>query len=253
MVLTVFAYYFVHHNIVIILLCREPSAGVSRSSCWLLLLLLLRSAFGYLLVVSDTDSPGLVLFDGGTPFYDRPARRYALNPEKSGDFVAKLLRVDHFPGSVILERPLECDGFKYPDVFTFYVDSTSNDTLEYMSVPLRMVIKGCEKNSKSYLFCSRYLHTSWLHLMNLYLNLAKVSKNIGILVSLMYYLEQGSAICGPWSGNNWTTENIFFSAGFPHMVDITTLRSILALKSTLLHTYVKLNSPKSRFLRINIA
>lgn len=115
----------------------------------LLLLLLVRTAFGYLLVVSDTDSPGLVLFDGGTPFYDRPARRYVLNSEKSGDFVSKLLRVDHYTGSVILERPLECDGFKYPDVFTFYVDSTSNDTLEYMSVPLRMVIKGCEKNSKS--------------------------------------------------------------------------------------------------------
>jgi len=114
-----------------------------------LLLLLVQTAFGYLLVVSDTDSPGLVLFDGGTPFYDRPARRYVLNSEKSGDFVSKLLRVDHYTGSVILERPLECDGFKYPDVFTFYVDSTSNDTLEYMSVPLRMVIKGCEKNSKS--------------------------------------------------------------------------------------------------------
>lgn len=112
------------------------------------LLLLVRSISTYLLVVSDTDSPGLVLFDGGTPFYDRPSRRYALNTDKSGDFVAKLLRVDHYTGSVILERPLECDGFKYPDVFTFYVDSTSNDTLEYMSVPLRMVIKGCEKNSK---------------------------------------------------------------------------------------------------------
>lgn len=112
------------------------------------LLLLIRSVFAYLLVVSDTDSPGLVLFDGGTPFYDHPARRYALNAEKSGDFVSKLLRVDHYTGSVILERSLECDGFKYPDVFTFYVDSTSNDTLEYMSVPLRIVIKGCEKNSK---------------------------------------------------------------------------------------------------------
>lgn len=112
------------------------------------LLFLVPSISAYLLVVSDTDSPGLVLFDGGTPFYDRPARRYALNTEKSGDFVSKLLRVDHYTGSVILERPLECDGFKYPDVFTFYVDSTSNDTLEYMSVPLRMVIKGCEKNSE---------------------------------------------------------------------------------------------------------
>lgn len=113
-----------------------------------LLLLLVRSMFSYLLVVSDTDSPGLVLFDGGTPFYDRPARRYALNAEKNGDFVSKLFRVDHYTGSVILEQPLECDGIKYPDVFTFYVDSTSNDTLEYMSVPLRMVIKGCEKNSE---------------------------------------------------------------------------------------------------------
>lgn len=115
------------------------------------LFLLVRSVFAYLLVVSDTDSPGLVLFDGGTPFYDRPARRYELNTDKSGDFVGKLLRVDHYTGSVILEKPLECDGFKYPDVFTFYVDSTSNDTLEYMSVPLRMVIKGCdEKNSEFY-------------------------------------------------------------------------------------------------------
>ncbi|XP_022163708.1 protocadherin-like wing polarity protein stan isoform X2 [Myzus persicae] len=126
--------------------------------CLLLLLVLVQSAFGYLLVVSDTDSPGLVLFDGGTPFYDRPARRYALNPEKSGDFVAKLLRVDHYTGSVILERPLECDGFKYPDVFTFYVDSTSNDTLEYMSVPLRMVIKGCEKNKIDSLLNTRIEH-----------------------------------------------------------------------------------------------
>lgn len=116
-----------------------------------LLLFLVRSAFAYLLVVSETDSPGLVLFDGGTPFYDRPARRYVLNAEKNGDFVSKLLRVDHYTGSVILERPLECDGFKYPDMFTFYVDSTSNDTLEYMSVPLRLVIKGCEKSSMSFL------------------------------------------------------------------------------------------------------
>lgn len=122
------------------------------------LLFLVRSISAYLLVVSDTDSPGLVLFDGGTPFYDRPARRYALNSEKSGDFVSRLLRVDHYTGSVILERPLECDGFKYPDVFTFYVDSTSNDTLEYMSVPLRMVIKGCEKNSE-FNILPRYLPT----------------------------------------------------------------------------------------------
>lgn len=126
-----------------------PGRPVTVPLPLLLLLLLFRSLSAYLLVVSDTDSPGLVLFDGGTPFNDhRPARRYALNAEKNGDFVSKLLRVDHYTGSVILERPLECDGFKYPDVFTFYVDSTSNDTLEYMSVPLRMVIRGCEKNSE---------------------------------------------------------------------------------------------------------
>lgn len=127
--------------------------------------LLVPSVFAYLLVVSDTDSPGLVLFDGGTPFYDRPARRYALNAEKNGDFVSRLLRVDHYTGSVILERPLECDGFKYPDVFTFYVDSTSNDTIEYMSVPLRVVIKGCEQNSKYYVLAVWYRPALLHHLV----------------------------------------------------------------------------------------
>ncbi|XP_050548978.1 protocadherin-like wing polarity protein stan isoform X2 [Daktulosphaira vitifoliae] len=148
------------------------------------LIFLSRPVHPYLLVVTDSDSPGLVLFDGGTPFYGRPPRHYALNTEKNANFISKLLRVDHFTGSVILEQPLECDGFKYPDVFTFYVDSISNDTIEYMSVPLRIVIKGCENNKINGELDSRIELAKKLSsktLVSVVLSTANLKSSIGLL------------------------------------------------------------------------
>jgi cadherin EGF LAG seven-pass G-type receptor 1 len=48
---------------------------------------------------------------------------------------------------------LECNGLFYPNLFTLYVDSTSNEThgVDYYSLPLRIFITGeqCGKESDS--------------------------------------------------------------------------------------------------------
>lgn len=113
---------------------------------WYLLLgtLFIHICHGYLLVLNTKHSPGLVIFDAGivTKTGQTP-RRYVLNFHKSASFVKHLLHVDHYTGSVVLKRWLECDGVRYPHIFTVYIDSLSNNTLNYISFPLRIIIQNC--------------------------------------------------------------------------------------------------------------
>ena len=78
------------------------------------------------------------------------SRHYKINPHRSAGFVHRILHVHPGSGQVILKRHLECDGLFYPNLFTVYVDSTSNETrgVDYYSLPLRLFITGkrCEKH-----------------------------------------------------------------------------------------------------------
>lgn len=104
------------------------------------------TALGYLLIVSNRDSPGLVLFDAGISTHTgQPQRRYYMNVHKNAAFVHRLLYVDRHSGSVVLRQWLECDSFKYPKLFTLYIDSISNGSLNYISFPLRILIQGCNE------------------------------------------------------------------------------------------------------------
>ena len=80
-------------------------------------------------------------------------RHYKINTHRSAGFVHRLLHVDSGSGQVILKRHLECDGLFYPNLFTLYIDSTSNETrgVDYYSLPLRIFVTGkqCEKEADS--------------------------------------------------------------------------------------------------------
>jgi hypothetical protein len=83
-------------------------------------------------------------------FVDRN-RHYKISTHRSAAFVHRILHVDPSSGQVILKRHLECNGLFYPNLFTLYVDSTSNETrgVDYYSLPLRIFITGeqCERES----------------------------------------------------------------------------------------------------------
>lgn len=107
---------------------------------------MLKLCSGYLLIINSKDSPGLVVFDAG--IQTRPGtspRRYVMNIHRSASFVKHLLHVDRYTGSVVLKRWLECDSVKYPQLFTVYIDSLANSTLNYISFPLRILIQSCEE------------------------------------------------------------------------------------------------------------
>lgn len=110
-----------------------------------ILTILISLSYGYLLVLNAKDSPGLVIFDAGIVTRPgQPPRRYVMNFHRSASFVKHLLHLDHYTGSVVLKRWLECDGVRYPHIFTVYIDSLSNSTLNYISFPLRVLIQSCE-------------------------------------------------------------------------------------------------------------
>lgn len=101
----------------------------------------------YLLILNTKDSPGLVIFDAGIVLKPgQSPRRYVMNFHRSASFVKHLLHVDHYTGSVVLKQWLECDGIRYPHLFTVYIDSLSNSTLNYISFPIRILIQSCEDN-----------------------------------------------------------------------------------------------------------
>lgn len=71
-------------------------------------------------------------------------RHYKINAHKSAHFVHHLVAVNHKDGQIQLKKSLKCDGIYYPNLFTFYVDSTSNRlrSIDYYSLPIRIFISG---------------------------------------------------------------------------------------------------------------
>lgn len=111
--------------------------------CILLVLLKVFFCSGYLILLSEEEEPGTLIFDAGLKTNEHHKRHYTINVDKSAYFVRRLLRVDHSFGEVYLRQKLQCDGVFYPNLFTLYIDSTSNGTLDYVSIPLRVLIRGC--------------------------------------------------------------------------------------------------------------
>lgn len=104
---------------------------------------LLPIANSYLIVVSDKTPAGTVIFNASV--YKLGSQRlYKINTHKSAQFVHHLFHVDHKDGQIRLKKSLQCDGIFYPNIFTFYVDSTTNQlrSIDYYSLPLRILVSG---------------------------------------------------------------------------------------------------------------
>lgn len=104
---------------------------------------IVRNTNGYLIVVSDQTPPGTVIFNASV-YKLGSERLYRINTHKSAQFVHHLVSVDHKDGQIRLKKSLECDGIFYPNIFTFYVDSTTNRlrSIDYYSLPLRILVSG---------------------------------------------------------------------------------------------------------------
>lgn len=112
--------------------------------CTLLLILCIaQNANAYLIVVSETTPAGTVIFNASV-YKLGSERLYRINTHKSAQFVHHLLHVDHKDGQIRLKKSLQCDGIFYPNIFTFYVDSTTNRlrSIDYYSLPLRILVSG---------------------------------------------------------------------------------------------------------------
>lgn len=139
--------------------CRQRSAA---QQAWVRLLLrtlpllagvvlllgaLLPVANGYLIVVNERTPAETVVFNASV--YKLGSERiYRINAHKSARFVHHLLHVDPKDGQIRLRKQLSCDGVFYPNLFTFYVDSTSTRlrSIDYYSLPLRIFVSGVNCN-----------------------------------------------------------------------------------------------------------
>lgn len=129
-------------------MATNTDALSSRLLGFILTILLLlfgavQNASGYLIVVSDQTPPGTVIFNASV-YKLGSERLYRINTHKSAQFVHHLLHVDHKDGQIRLKKSLQCDGIFYPNIFTFYVDSTTNRlrSIDYYSLPLRILVSG---------------------------------------------------------------------------------------------------------------
>lgn len=102
---------------------------------------------GYLIIVPDSAPTDTIVFNASV--YKLGSERvYKINAHKSAHFVHRLLHVDPKDGQIRLKKPLSCDGVFYPNLFTFYVDSTSTRlrSIDYYSLPLRIFVSGNDCN-----------------------------------------------------------------------------------------------------------
>lgn len=115
----------------------------------LVLCILQQRSSAYLIVVSDTTPAGTVIFNASV-YKLGSERLYKINTHKSAQFVHHLLHVDHKDGQIRLKKSLQCDGIFYPNIFTFYVDSTTNRlrSIDYYSLPLRILVSGANCNDE---------------------------------------------------------------------------------------------------------
>lgn len=100
-------------------------------------------AKAYLIIVHENTAPGTVIFNASV-YKLGSDRHYKINAHKSAHFVHHLVSVSHKDGQIQLKKSLKCDGIYYPNLFTFYVDSTSNRlrSIDYYSLPVRIFVTG---------------------------------------------------------------------------------------------------------------
>lgn len=109
--------------------------------------LLSTRTYAYLIILNNSIPEESVIFDGSLSVFKQPLRRYFMNVNKSASFVEKSLYVNASTGEVLLKRSLPCDRSLLPNVFTVYIDSFSSGIYEYVSVPLKVYVHGCENES----------------------------------------------------------------------------------------------------------
>ncbi|XP_065173819.1 protocadherin-like wing polarity protein stan isoform X2 [Atheta coriaria] len=128
---------------------RRSLLGLTGAA--LVLLASLQSCACYLLLVTEDQLPGDLIFDASV-YKLGSERDYKINLERSASFVSRLLRVDPHNGRVSLKQRLECNSLYYPNLFTVHIDSTSNRLrdIDYYSLPLRIFIVGkeCSKDAE---------------------------------------------------------------------------------------------------------
>ncbi|KAL0891925.1 hypothetical protein ABMA27_015170 [Loxostege sticticalis] len=109
----------------------------------LALLLLAAAAHGYLVLVPDSAPPGHAVLDAAV-YKLGSERTYTIDVHRTANFVHHIIRVNRTTGLVTLRKRLRCDGVLYPNIFTFYVDSTSERIrdIDYYSLPIRVLVTG---------------------------------------------------------------------------------------------------------------
>lgn len=122
---------------------RQPSLQLLLTLLLLELAAHIGNSSGYLIIVHEDTPPGSIIFNASV-YKLGSERHYKINAHKSANFVHHLVAVSHKDGQIQLKKSLQCDGIYYPNLFTFYVDSTSNRlrSIDYYSLPVRIFISG---------------------------------------------------------------------------------------------------------------
>ncbi|KAJ0179731.1 hypothetical protein K1T71_004322 [Dendrolimus kikuchii] len=111
--------------------------------------LTLAAARAYLILIPDTAPPGHIVLDAAV-YKLGSERSYTIDVHRTANFVHHILRVNRTTGLVTLRKRLRCDGVLYPNLFTFYVDSTSDRIrdIDYYSLPIRVLVTGDDCNRR---------------------------------------------------------------------------------------------------------
>jgi cadherin EGF LAG seven-pass G-type receptor 1 len=101
------------------------------------------TARAYLVLVPDSAPPGHTVLDAAV-YKLGSERTYTIDVHRTANFVHHIIRVNRTTGLVTLRKRLRCDGVLYPNLFTFYVDSTSERIrdIDYYSLPIRVLVTG---------------------------------------------------------------------------------------------------------------
>lgn len=120
-----------------------------RLAATLVAALVLASARAYLVLVPDSAPPGSTVLDAAV-YKLGSERTYTIDVHRTANFVHHVLRVNQTTGLVTLRKRLRCDGVLYPNLFTFYVDSTSERIrdIDYYSLPVRVLVTGEDCNRR---------------------------------------------------------------------------------------------------------
>ncbi|XP_013177867.1 PREDICTED: protocadherin-like wing polarity protein stan isoform X1 [Papilio xuthus] len=119
---------------------------MARARAWALAFFIAWAATltrAYLILVPDTAPPGHLVLDAAV-YKLGSERTYTIDVHRTANFVHHVLRVNRTSGLVTLRKRLRCDGVLYPNLFTFYVDSTSERIrdIDYYSLPIRILVTG---------------------------------------------------------------------------------------------------------------